>query len=73
MDRRIPEGGRVRVGIIDESRPREAEEAEKRIRERYDVVDLVHGEFTGVVGAHTGPGTWGVIWQRVPDDDPLAG
>jgi DegV family protein with EDD domain len=70
--RRVPEGSRARFGIVQADRPREAARAEEAIRARWDAVDLVHAGFTGVVGAHTGPGTWGIAWQRVPDDDPLA-
>lgn len=72
IERRVPEGSRARFGIVQSDRPREAERAEAEIRARWSVVDLVHAGFTGVVGAHTGPGTWGIVWQRVPDDDPLA-
>jgi hypothetical protein len=73
VGRRVPDGSRARFGIVQADRPREAARAEEAIRARWDVTDLVHAGFTGVVGAHTGPGTWGVVWQRVPDDDPLAG
>jgi DegV family protein with EDD domain len=69
--RRVPDGARARFGIVQADRPREAARAEEAIRSRWNVVDLVHAGFTGVIGAHTGPGTWGVVWQLVPDDDPL--
>ncbi|HMB71352.1 MAG TPA: DegV family protein, partial [bacterium] len=69
--RRVPDGARARFGIVHADRPREAERAEEALRSRWNVVELVHAGFTGVIGAHTGPGTWGVVWQLVPDDDPL--
>lgn len=72
VGRRVPDGSRARFGIVQADRSREAARAEEAIRARWNVVDLVHAGFTGVVGAHTGPGTWGIVWQRVPDDDPLA-
>ncbi|MEZ5063246.1 MAG: DegV family protein [bacterium] len=67
----LPPGARVRLGLIDAGDPTAAEEAAREFVRRYDVVDTVRGSFTGVIGAHTGPGTWGLVVQRVPDGDPL--
>ena len=36
-----------------------------------DVVELVRTPVTGVIGAHMGPGAWGIFYQSVRDDDPL--
>ncbi len=47
------------------------ERLEAHLRERLEVVDVYRGAPTGVVGAHAGPGAWGVFYQRVRDDDPL--
>jgi len=69
---RLPEGERVRLGFIaigdDQG---QSERLEDWLRERLDVVESVRGAPTGVVGAHAGPGAWGVFYQRVREDDPL--
>jgi DegV family protein with EDD domain len=69
---RLPEGVRVRLGIIvigdDQG---QSQRVEAWLRERLDVVECVRGAPTGVVGAHAGPGAWGVFYQRVREDDPL--
>ena len=71
---RLPEGQRVRLGFIaigdDQG---QSQRLEAWLRERLEVVECVRGAPTGVVGAHAGPGAWGVFYQRVRDDDPLLG
>ncbi len=72
LGQRLPEGTRVRLGLIvigdDDG---QSERVEQWLRERLEVVECVRGAPTGVVGAHAGPGAWGVFYQRVRDDDPL--
>jgi DegV family protein with EDD domain len=65
-------GGRIRLGLISAGDPAPAEEAARQLGARYEVIETLRGSFTGVIGAHTGPGTWGVIVQQVPEGDPLA-
>jgi fatty acid-binding protein DegV len=47
------------------------EQAEARVRERNEVVEIFRGYITGVVGTHVGPGAWGLFYQIVEEDDPL--
>ena len=72
LDEHLPRGCRVRVGlvkIVDDDGM--LEKLEAHLRDRLEVVDVYRGAPTGVVGAHAGPGAWGVFYQRVRDDDPL--
>ncbi|HMB71279.1 MAG TPA: DegV family protein, partial [bacterium] len=70
--RDAPPGTRIRAGLIAASDATDRlDEVERRLREEWDVVELLRGGITGVIGAHTGPGTWAVVIQRVDDDDPL--
>jgi hypothetical protein len=64
---------RVRLGLIGDDADARLDAAERELARRLDVVESVRGSFTGVIGTHTGPGTWGVVVQRVPKGDPLAG
>ncbi len=68
---RIPDGSRVRLGLVEYASDGQLEDIESNLRQRCDVVDLVHSSITGTVGAHLGPGVWGVFYQLVEDDDPL--
>jgi len=72
LGERLAPGTRVRLGFIsigdDEGR---CERLERWLRERVEVVECVRGAPTGVVGAHAGPGAWGVFYQKVRPDDPL--
>lgn len=70
--RDAPPGSRVRVGLIAATDAGDQlDRAEARLREGWDVLEVLRGGITGVIGAHTGPGTWAVMVQRVEDDDPL--
>ena len=64
---------RVRLGLVGDDAEARLDAAERELARRLDLVESVRGSFTGVIGAHTGPGTWGVVVQRVPEGDPLAG
>ncbi|MAF27500.1 MAG: DegV family protein [Gemmatimonadota bacterium] len=68
---RLPEGARIRLGMVGDMDNETVKYVEQRMRKQCEVVEILRGKFTGVVGAHTGPGTWGVVHQRVTDDDPL--
>ena len=72
VERDAPRGSRIRVGLVaatDVGDPLDA--AEKELREHWDVAEVLRGGITGVIGTHTGPGTWAVMIQRVEEDDPL--
>lgn len=68
----IAPGSRIRLGLIAAGEAPAMEGAADAIRAQFDVVEEARGAFTGVIGAHTGPGTWGIVVQEVPDGDPLA-
>jgi len=67
----LPEGTRVRLGLIEIGSGTPVEAVGAWLAQRCDVVECVHGLPTGVIGAHVGPGAWGVFYQKVDDDDPL--
>lgn len=72
VERDAAPGSRIRVGLISAAdASSKLDEVERVLRERWEVVELLRGGITGVIGAHTGPGTWAVVVQRVEDDDPL--
>jgi hypothetical protein len=69
----VPPGKRIRIGLVAAADVGDRlAAAERELRERWDVAEVLHGGITGVIGTHTGPGTWAVIVQRVDPDDPLA-
>ena len=70
-DRRLPQGTRVRLGFLHIGECEQLARLEEHLNARCDVVEVWRGEPTGVIGAHAGPGAWGVFYQRVRDDDPL--
>ncbi|RKZ33821.1 MAG: hypothetical protein DRQ37_08455 [Gammaproteobacteria bacterium] len=72
LNQRIPDGVRVRLGLLEIGHSAELDEVAEGIGKRCDVVETIRGAPTGVVGAHAGPGAWGVFYQLVRDDDPLA-
>jgi DegV family protein with EDD domain len=68
----VPAGSRLRLGLVHTTEPTAVDRAREMLASRYDVVEIIHTPVTGVVGAHAGPGAWGVFYQTVRDDDPLA-
>ncbi len=68
---RVPEGKKIRLAVLDSTGAKRLEQAEQRVRERNEVLDIFHGQITGVIGTHVGPGAWGLFYQVVEDDDPL--
>ena len=70
----VGEGGRVRLGLVDTGADKELlKRVEIELGQRFDVVEVIRATATGVVGAHAGPGAWGVFYQRIREDDPLHG
>jgi hypothetical protein len=67
----VPAGRKIRLALISSTGSERLDAAEAWARERYDVVESFRGTLTGVVGAHVGPGVWGLFYQIVADDDPL--
>ncbi len=62
---------RLRVSVVESTPNPRAGEFEEWVRSSYEIVELWRTPITAVVGAHIGPGAWGVFWQIVRDDDPL--
>lgn len=54
----------VHVAILHGNIPEEAQELEKRIRERFQCVELITSEMGPVIGVHAGPGTIGVVFYK---------
>lgn len=74
VDQTIEPGARVRLGFVNiGDNHGSLEQLEAHMRQRMQVEESLHGAPSGVVGAHAGPGAWGVFYQRVRDDDPLLG
>ena len=72
VEARVPAGSRVRIGLIEIGQCDPIDELKVRLDRHCEVIECVRGAPTGVIGAHAGPGAWGVFYQRVGDDDPLA-
>ncbi len=68
----IEQGARVRLGLVEMATSGALARVEEELRRYFNVIELIRAPATGVVGVHTGPGAWGVFYQRVRDDDPLA-
>ncbi len=69
---KLEEGERVRLGLVEMATSGALDRVEKALTQSFDVIELIRAPATGVVGVHTGPGAWGVFYQRVRKDDPLA-
>ncbi|MEX1180541.1 MAG: DegV family protein [Cucumibacter sp.] len=72
LDARLPERSRVRLGLVEIGSVPEVDRIAAHLARRCEVIETVRGTPTGVIGAHAGPGGWGVFYQLVRDDDPLA-
>ncbi|MGI9332625.1 MAG: DegV family protein [Gammaproteobacteria bacterium] len=68
---RLPEGTRVRLGFTHIGECEQLASLEQHLRQRCEVIEVLRSESTGAIGAHAGPGAWGVFYQRVRHDDPL--
>lgn len=67
----VEPGSTVRLYVVESTPTGRVEPFQEWVREHYEVLEMHTGPITGVVGAHIGPGAWGVFWQKVRDDDPL--
>ena len=64
LERRLtPMPKRVRFGIVHADAADTARELEMEIRRRYTPVDCLVQPVTAALGAHIGPGAWGVCYQ----------
>ena len=72
LETRVPDGCRVRLGLVEIGSSRSLDTVAEQLAGRCEVVEVIRGAVTGVIGAHVGPGAWGLFYQRVRDDDPLA-
>ncbi len=68
---RLPDGSKVRLGLISIGANEELEAVEADVRARCEVIEVIRGAPTGVIGVHAGPGAWGIFYQKVQNDDPL--
>jgi len=71
LKKRLRGIGRVRLGLVEIGSTGALDRVETELKDSMDVIEVVRGAPTGVIGAHAGPGAWGVFYQRVRDDDPL--
>ncbi len=71
LKQQIGLGERVRLGLVEMGTSGVLDRVQAELEQAFEVVDLVRAPATGVVGVHTGPGAWGVFYQRVRNDDPL--
>jgi DegV family protein with EDD domain len=71
LKKRLAGFSRVRLGLVEIGSTGALDRVETELKDSMDVVEVVRGAPTGVIGAHAGPGAWGVFYQRVRDDDPL--
>ncbi len=55
--------GTIRLGIVHADAPDRAEELRERLVARYRPEICLVGEATAAIGAHAGPGAWGVFYQ----------
>ncbi|MBI2614927.1 MAG: DegV family EDD domain-containing protein [Gemmatimonadetes bacterium] len=64
LERRLtPVPERVRFGIVHADAVDAAAELEAEVRRRYHPLDCLVQPITAALGAHTGPGAWGVCYQ----------
>ncbi|MDX1763090.1 MAG: DegV family protein [bacterium] len=71
LAQRLPEGSRVRIGMVEIGHSSQLDQVTEWLKSRCQVVELIRGTPTGVIGVHAGPGGWGLFYQLVRDDDPL--
>lgn len=55
--------GTLRLGIVHADAPDRADELRERLVARYRPEICLVGEATAAIGAHAGPGAWGVFYQ----------
>jgi DegV family protein with EDD domain len=57
------------VGVAHARAPVWADRLRKLVEERFEVADLVVAEMGPTVGAHAGPGTVGLAWVQLSDEE----
>ncbi len=72
LEEHIPEGSRLRLGMVEIGPAAQLDKLHAWLEQRCELIETVRATPTGVIGVHAGPGAWGVFYQRVRDDDPLA-
>lgn len=60
---RIPEGARVRFGIIHVGAEEIALEVQQLLREKFGPAEVIISPATPVIATHLGPGAWGIAYQ----------
>ena len=64
LDAALPPGRvRLRLAVAHADTPELAERVRRTLAERYRPVDVLVAPATAVLGAHVGPGAWGVFYQ----------
>jgi len=56
----------VRFVVDDADNAEWAEEVRERLEREFAPEEILRWTMSPVVGAHTGPGSWGVAWYPVP-------
>jgi DegV family protein with EDD domain len=69
--RLTPRPRRVRFGIAHADAPEAAQRMQRVLLEDYQPQDCFVTLATGVLGAHVGPGAWGIFYQIEDGADPL--
>jgi len=69
MAERVGEGP-VHAAVFHGAIPEEAAELQRAILSRFNCAELYTTQFTPVMGAHTGPGVWGVTFYSESDPSP---
>jgi len=63
LDGALPGHDRYRLGVVHVGLPDFAGRVERKLRERYDPVEVHSQPLTAVIAAHVGAGAWGVCYQ----------
>lgn len=69
LDARLPPAPRrLRLAVAHADAPELADRVRRALAERYRPLEILVAPVTGVLGAHVGPGAWGVFYQV--EDEP---
>lgn len=71
VEKRLGGRRRVRLGFVEIGQCDQLERLKGRLKKSFEVLESLRAAPTGVIGAHAGPGAWGVAFQAVRNDDPL--
>ncbi|MGH7510585.1 MAG: DegV family protein, partial [Gemmatimonadales bacterium] len=69
-ERLTPRPGQIRFGIAHADAPQAARRLRAALSEKYSPRDCFVTLATGVLGAHVGPGAWGIFYQVEDGPDP---